>query len=122
LGLAALLYWLTASLTGVFIGLFVGRLPLNFILPRYVAVQIPGSDVNGREIAGLMVSMALAYLLSQIWVPHGWLALIGSAAVAVAIGGVTSYGLIFSHSSRTRAQKWVVASVSRCNKVWPPRR
>ncbi|AOH84265.1 hypothetical protein AWL63_10060 [Sphingomonas panacis] len=105
LALAALFYWLTASLVGIFIGLIVGRLPLNIVLPRYVAALIPSDGRYWLELAGLFGAMGLAFALSQIWHPQGWIGLLIAGAVAVAISLAISYLFIFSVSTRASARQ-----------------
>lgn len=115
--LAAAVYWLTGSLLGIFIGLLLGRLPLNIVLPRYVSTLIPGDGRNWLELAGLLLSIGLAYALSQVWQPLGWIELIGAGAVALAIGSAVSYGLILSTSTRARMRQLLITFRLRFNKI-----
>ncbi|WP_206241984.1 oligosaccharide flippase family protein [Novosphingobium terrae] len=106
-GLAALFYLLTHAIAAIFIGLVVGRLPLNVLFPRQVRQLIPEARVDLRGMAGMLAIVAASYALSRWWQPAGWGGLLLSAVAALALSVTVSLLVILS--PQTRAQVLAMA-------------
>ena len=91
-GLSASLYSATDNLAMMFAGLFVGRLPLNFIFSALVNRMIPEAGYNLRGHAIMIFFLLIVILLSLLWKPDGLFEFICTApllGLALALSSAT---------------------------------
>lgn len=100
-GLGATLYAATGELPMLFVGLLIGRLPLNFIFPRLVAKLIPESTSDRRGICAMMTILLLVVTVSRWWQPENWTGLILTGIAGVGLTSVVAFLAIFPKSVRT---------------------
>lgn len=98
----ATLYGLTGQLPMLFVGIVIGRLPMNFALPHLVAKVIPGNSRHGGSMIAMLSTIAMACGLSQLWHVEGWWGFASAATVALIIGSSSSYAFILSADTRRK--------------------
>lgn len=98
LGLMA--FRVTGNLATMFVGIFFGRLPLNFILPIQVRRIIPGASSHPLAMVGITFTLLLTFGISQVWRPTGWSGLASTAVVSLMIAAAASVAFNLSQSSR----------------------
>ncbi|KUR73696.1 hypothetical protein AQZ52_01635 [Novosphingobium fuchskuhlense] len=96
----AVLYRMAGWLPMLFVGILIGRIPLNMIFPRLVARVIPGHKRHLRGTVAMMVSVSAAFALSQAWHFSGWAGFAASAALALLLGGFAAFQFVLTAASR----------------------
>jgi len=100
LALGALAYHLTSNLLVMFLGIFIGRLPLNVLFPRQVRRLIPTVRADYTGLLGIAVTVAAAFALSMVWRPTGIPGLVLTVVVSLLLSGSGALAFIVSGATR----------------------
>ncbi|MET4330384.1 O-antigen/teichoic acid export membrane protein [Bradyrhizobium sp. i1.15.2] len=99
--LAGLLYIAFGSLESIYLGLIIGRFLASILLPRLVSGLVPISPYYWRGIAVLSTAVGGAILAAPFINPHGWLALLLTAAAAFIVLAGIALVLVVSPETRS---------------------
>ncbi|UPK25702.1 polysaccharide biosynthesis protein [Bradyrhizobium sp. 195] len=99
--LAGLLFLVFGSLESIYLGLIIGRLLASILLPRLVSGLVPIPAYHWRGIGVLAMVVAASIFAAPFVNPHGWLALLLTAAMAFVV--LTGIALAFIVSRETRS-------------------
>jgi hypothetical protein len=98
--LGAAFYLMTGWLAMMFVGILLGRFPLNLIFPRFVSRVIPGHNRHLGGTMAMLATVSMAFALSQMWHVTGWGGFALSVLVALALAGLAAFRFVITAGTR----------------------
>ncbi len=99
--LAGLLYLAFSSLESIYVGLIIGRLLASILLPRLVCGLVPVPFCHWRGMVVLSIVIAASILVAPFIDPHGWPALLLTAAATFIVLAGIAFAFVLTQETRS---------------------